>query len=119
MTIGPLSHPPIEPQHERHLVARSAADPDALAELHDAWLVRIHAFVARRVWDRRAAEIVVAATFARVFGAVRRDGLRRESFGGVLYRTATASVLALDARDAFHRRQDDIRRRERPEDRDG
>jgi hypothetical protein len=32
---------------------------------------------------------------------------------------ATASVLALDARDAFHRRQDDIRRRERPEDRDG
>jgi RNA polymerase sigma factor (sigma-70 family) len=93
MTIGPLSHPPIEPQHERHLVARSAADPDALAELHDAWLVRIHAFVARRVWDRRAAEIVVAATFARVFGAVRRDGLRRESFGGVLYRTATA-ILA-------------------------
>lgn len=90
MTIGPLSHPPIEPRHERLLVARSAADPAALAELHDAWLIRVHAFVARRVWDRRAAEIVVAATFARVFGAIRRDGLRRESFGGLLYRTATA-----------------------------
>jgi RNA polymerase sigma-70 factor (ECF subfamily) len=97
MTIGPLSHPPIEPHHERLLVARSAADPAALAELHDAWLVRVHAFVARRVWERRAAEIVVAATFARVFGAIRRDGLRRESFGGLLYRTATA-ILAERAR---------------------
>lgn len=92
-----LSHPPIEPRHERLLVARSGIDPEALAELHDAWLVRIHAFVARRVWDRRVAEIVVAATFARVFGAVRRDGLRRESFGGLLYRAATA-ILAERAR---------------------
>lgn len=97
MTMESLSHPPIEPRHERLLVARSAVDPDALAELHDAWLVRIHAFVARRVWDRRAAEIVVAATFARVFAAIGRDGLRRESFGGLLYRAATA-ILAERAR---------------------
>lgn len=97
MPIPGEFHPPIEPQRERALVARSAADPRALAELHDAWLPRVHAFVERRVWERRVAEIVLAATFSRVFATIRRDGLRQESFGGLLYRTA-ALILAERAR---------------------
>lgn len=63
--------------------------PRSLGELYDVHLPRVHAFVARRIWDPHVVEAVTAATFARVFGTIRRDGLGEEAVGAWLYRTAS------------------------------
>jgi DNA-directed RNA polymerase specialized sigma24 family protein len=72
--------------------ARAERADDVVADLLDRHLAPVHAFVARRIWDRRAAEAVTATTFARVAERIRRGDLHRETASGVLYRTAVAVV---------------------------
>ena len=75
-------------------MARAGRGDDPVGDLLDRHLAPVHAFVARRIWDRNAAESVTATTFTRVAEVLRTDGLGRETARGVLYRTAVTIVAS-------------------------
>jgi RNA polymerase sigma-70 factor (ECF subfamily) len=83
----------MDPDRERDLVARAAADPAAFGELYDYYLPRIYGFVARRIPDRSVVEDLTAATFERALVTLRGGRFRNESFGGWLYRVAANAVV--------------------------
>lgn len=83
----------MDPDRERDLVARAAADPAAFGELYDFYLPRIYGFVFRRMGDRTFAEDLTATTFERALAALRGGTFRNESFGGWLYRVAANAVV--------------------------
>jgi RNA polymerase sigma-70 factor (ECF subfamily) len=82
----------MDPRRERALVARSRLDASAFGELYDAHLPRIHAFILRRVGERRVAEDVASMTFERALAAIRDDTIGDESLGGWLHRAAARAV---------------------------
>ncbi|HWP62895.1 MAG TPA: sigma-70 family RNA polymerase sigma factor [Candidatus Binatia bacterium] len=83
----------LDPDHERELVARAAAEPAAFGELYDFYLPRVYGFVLRRLGDPAVAEDVTAATFERALAALRGGTFRNDSFGGWLYRVAANAVV--------------------------
>jgi RNA polymerase sigma-70 factor, ECF subfamily len=83
----------MDPTWERGLVARARVDPHAFGQLYDFYEPRIHAFVARRLGDRAAAEDVTAMTFERALAAVRGDQFRNQAFGAWLYRVAANALV--------------------------
>jgi RNA polymerase sigma-70 factor, ECF subfamily len=77
---------------ERAMDARSRFEVSAFGTVYDAYLSRIHAFVLRRVRDRRVAEAITALTFQRALGAIVRAEIGDESMGGWLYRAAATAT---------------------------
>ena len=83
----------MSPDRERALVARAHEDGAAFGELYDSYLPRIHAFIYRRVRERRVAEGITSTTFRRAIENLRHADFRNESFGGWLYRVASNAIV--------------------------
>lgn len=91
--LGLLRASRMEPETERGLVRRAAADPAAFGQLYDFYLPRIYGFVQRRVRERTVSEDITASTFERALAALRGGRFRNDSFGGWLYRVAANAVI--------------------------
>lgn len=90
---APLRAARMEPEVERDLVRRAAADPSAFGRLYDFYLPRIYGFVQRRVREHSVSEDITATTFERALAALRGGRFRNDAFGGWLYRVAANAVI--------------------------
>lgn len=91
--LAPLRAARMEPEVERDLVRRAAADPAAFGRLYDFYLPRIYGFVQRRVREHSVSEDITATTFERALAALRGGRFRNDAFGGWLYRVAANAVI--------------------------
>lgn len=80
-------------ERERGLVVRARTDAEAFSELYDFYLPRVYGFVARRVRERATAEEITAITFQRGLETIRSGTIRKDAFGGWLYRVAASAIV--------------------------
>lgn len=76
-------------------------DPDAFAELYDAYVQRIYRFVFFKVGSREEAEDLTSEVFLKAWGYVN-DGKEVKSFSGLLYRVARNCIIDLYRNRATH-----------------
>lgn len=82
----------LDPKRERELVGRALTDRAALGELYDFHLPRLYGYILRRVGERSVAETITSRTFEQAVAALASDDFKKVSFGGWLYRSATAAL---------------------------
>jgi RNA polymerase sigma-70 factor (ECF subfamily) len=92
MAIEPVRIP-TRAASEPATLPRRPMDLAAFAKAFDADLLRIYAFVARRIDDRSAAEELTTRVFERALGAVQRSELERADVGAFLYRVAANAIV--------------------------
>ena len=83
----------LDPKRERELTERARTDGTALGELYDFHMPRLYGYIVRRVGERSIAETMTATTFEQAVAALPGKDFKGVSFGGWLYRTATAALL--------------------------
>ncbi len=71
----------------------SQNDPDALAQIYDAYSARIYNYIYHRTGDHDVAEDMTAEVFLRMLEAIRKGRPPRVSLGAWLYRIAHNLVV--------------------------
>ena len=74
-------------EHTRHIVrAAKNGDREAMRELYVRHAARVHAYVARIVWDEHEAEDVTQQVFTRLMGSIAKYEQRSVPFSSWLLR---------------------------------
>jgi RNA polymerase sigma-70 factor (ECF subfamily) len=82
------------PEQERQYIQQARRDPRAFAPIYDHYFPRVHAYVCYRVHDAQNAEDIVADTFLRAIGNLKRFRWRTgHSFAAWLFRIAHNLVV--------------------------
>lgn len=78
---------------ERALVEAAQSDPARFGDLYELHFNRVYAFVARRVWDRAAAEDVTSEVFHKALAGIGRFEWRGTPFVAWLLRIASNAIV--------------------------
>jgi RNA polymerase sigma-70 factor (ECF subfamily) len=78
---------------ERELVEAAQRDPSRFGELYERHFNRVHAYVARRVRNRHAAEDLTSDVFYRALANLTRFEWRGAPFGAWLLRIAANAIV--------------------------
>ena len=77
---------------ERELVAAAQENPARFAELYELHFQRVYAYIARRVYDRSAAEELTSHVFHQALANLGKFKWRGAPFAAWLYRIAANSI---------------------------
>ncbi len=78
---------------ERALVEAAQSDSARFGDLYELHFNRVYAFVARRVWDRAAAEDVTSEVFHKALAGIGRFEWRGTPFVAWLLRIASNAIV--------------------------
>lgn len=79
-------------REERLLIEAAQQDPGRFAELYELHFERVYAYVARRVWERSAAEELTSHVFHQALRNLGKFKWRGAPFAAWLFRIAANSI---------------------------